>query len=325
MKKALITGITGQMGSYLTELLLAKGYTVYGIIRRSSTFGDERLRHLYPSELEPLGPGAGLYALYGDLSDGTRLAELIYDIKPDEIYNLGAQSDVRVSYDEPIYTSDIVALGAARVLEAIRKGGLRCKYYQASSSECFGSSPPPQNEETPFKPISPYAVSKCFAFNMTVNYRKAYNMFAANGILFNTESPRRFAAGVTRKITKAIANIKKGTQSVLYLGNLDSKRDWSFAGDMVEAIWLIMQHERPDDFCVGSGESHSVKEFLDEAFGYAGLDWHQYVKQHQRYFRPLDPEDLRADCSKAKRVLGWEPKVTFKELVRMMVNADLEE
>lgn len=319
--KALITGITGQDGSYLAELLLAKGYEVHGIIRRASTFNTGRIEHLYQ---DPHEPNRRLILHYGDLADGSRLTNLIYDIKPDEIYNLAAQSHVRVSFDEPEYTGDIVALGTTRLLEALRRSGVKAKFFQASSSEMYGDAPSPQNEDTPFRPRSPYAVAKVYSFWMCRNYREAYGLFLCNGILHNHESPRRGSTFVTRKITQALAHILAGKQQYLYLGNLEAKRDWGFAPEYMEAAWLMLQQDEPDDFCIGTGESHSVKEFLEEAFSYQGLDWREYVRIDPRYFRPTEVEMLLADARKAKRILGWEPKVTFKELVRIMVDADIK-
>jgi len=321
MKKAFITGITGQDGSYLAELLLAKGYEVHGLIRRASTFSTSRIDHLY---VDPHEPGAKLFLHYGDLSDASRLTNLIYNIRPDEIYHLGAQSHVRVSFDMPEYTGDITSLGTTRILEAIRKGGLKAKFYQASSSEMFGSAPPPQNENTPFHPRSPYAAAKVYAYWMTVNYREGYNLFTCNGIMFNHESPRRGQTFVTRKITRAIAEILAGRQRYLYLGNLEAKRDWGYAPEYVEAMWLMLQQDKPNDFVLGTGECKSVKEFLEEAFKYVGLDWEKYVRIDPRYFRPTEVELLLADSGKAKAKLGWEPKVTFQELVRIMMDADME-
>ena len=321
MKKAFITGITGQDGSYLAELLLCKGYEVHGLIRRSSTFSTSRIDHIY---VDPHEPGAKLFLHYGDLSDGTQLTNLIYSISPDEIYHLGAQSHVRVSFDTAEYTGDIVALGTTRILEAIRQSGIKARFYQASSSEMFGDSAPPQSEQTPLRPRSPYAVAKVYAFWMTRNYRDGYGLFAANGILFNHESPRRGETFVTRKITRAIANITARKQKYLYLGNLEAKRDWGYAPEYVEAMWLMLQQDEPDDYVIGTGETHSVKEFLAEAFGYAGLDWQECVKTDPRCFRPLETELLIANASKAKEKLGWEPRVTFKELARIMVDADMQ-
>lgn len=321
MKKTLITGITGQDGSYLAEFLLDKGYEVHGLIRRSSTFSTSRIDHIY---VDPHDPKAKLFLHYGDLSDSSQLTNWVYNIKPDEIYHLGAQSHVRVSFDTAEYTGDIVALGTTRILEAIRQSGIKAKFYQASSSEMFGASLPPQNERTPFQPRSPYAVAKVYAFWMAKNYREAYGLFACNGILFNHESPRRGETFVTKKITRAIANILAGTQKHVYLGNLEAKRDWGYAPEYVEAMWLVLQQDKPDDYVIGTGETHSVKEFLIEAFGYAGLDWQEHVKTDPRYFRPLEVETLIADATKAKQKLGWAPKVTFKDLVRVMVDADME-
>ena len=321
MTKALITGITGQDGSYLAELLLAKGYEVHGLIRRSSTFSTSRIDHIY---VDPHEPGARLFLHYGDLSDSTQLTNLIYNVRPDEIYHLGAQSHVRVSFDTAEYTGEVVALGTTRILEAIRHSGIKAKFYQASSSEMFGASASPQNEQTPFCPRSPYAVAKVYAYWMAENYRDGYGLFATNGILFNHESPRRGETFVTRKITRAIAYIIAKKQRYLYLGNLEAKRDWGYAPEYVNAMWLMLQQDKPNDYVIGTGETHSVKEFLFEAFSYAGLDWQEHLKIDQRYFRPLEVDLLVADASKAKKELGWEPRVTFKELVRIMVDADME-
>jgi GDPmannose 4,6-dehydratase len=322
MPKALITGITGQDGSYLVELLLSKGYEVHGLIRRASTFNTGRLGHIY---IDPHLPGARMFLHYGDLSDSGQLTNLIYNVHPDEIYHLGAQSHVRVSFDIPEYTGDITGLGTTRILEALRRSGIKARYYQASSSEMFGASPPPQSEKTPFYPRSPYGAAKVYSYWMAVNYREGYGMYASNGILFNHESPRRGETFVTRKITRAIAAIKTGKQKELFLGNLDARRDWGFAYEYVQAMWNMLQHDRGDDFVVGTGQSNSVREFVEEAFSYAGMDWKQYVKIDQKYFRPTEVEYLFADASKARKLLGWEPKVTFKELVRIMVDADMEE
>ena len=322
MKKALITGITGQDGSYLTEFLLEKGYTVYGIIRRSSSFNTARIDHIYE---DPHQRGARLHLVYGDLNDASSLNKVIRTIRPDEIYHLGAQSHVRVSFDVPEYTGEITALGTVRLLEAIRESGLETKFYNASSSEMFGSAPPPQNESTPFQPRSPYAAAKVYAHWMTVNYRDGYNLFAANGILFNHESPRRGETFVTRKVTKAAARIKLGIQDKLFLGNLDARRDWGFAGDYIQAIWRILQQPMAADYVIATGETHSVREFLDEAFGYLDLDWNKYVEIDQRYYRPTEVDVLKGDFSKAKRELQWEPKVHFKQLVRMMIDHDLQD
>ncbi len=321
VKKALITGITGQDGSYLAELLLEKGYEIYGIIRRASTFNTARIDHLYT---DPHKEGRRLLLEFGDLSDSGRLTNLIRNIKPDEIYNLAAQSHVRVSFDLPEYTGDIDALGTIRLLEAIRQSGIDTKFYQASSSEMFGNSPPPQNEDTPFRPRSPYGIAKAYAYWITVNYREAYDIFACNGILFNHESPRRGETFVTRKITAAATRIKLGIKDKIYLGNLDAKRDWGYAKDYVEAMWLMLQQDEPEDFVIATGESHSVKEFLDETFTYLDIDWTDYVEIDPYYFRPTEVEVLRGDSSKALKKLGWKPKVGFKELVKIMVDADLE-
>lgn len=323
LKKALITGITGQDGSYLTELLLSKGYEVHGLIRRASTFNTRRIDHIY-SDPHNNGNKVHLYLHYGDLSVGETLLEVIYNIKPDEVYNLAAQSHVKVSFEMPEYTGDITGLGTVRILEAIRKSGIETRFYQASTSEMFGSAKPPQNEHTPFEPRSPYAIAKVYSYWITRNYREGYKLFASNGILFNHESSRRGETFVTRKITRALAAIKAGTQSTLYLGNLDSKRDWGYAPEYVEAMWMMMQQPEPEDFIIGTGESHSVREFLDEAFGYAGLKWQDHVQIDPRYFRPTEVDFLQADAGKAKKELGWEPRVKFHELVRIMVDADLQ-
>jgi len=321
MKKALITGITGQDGSYLAELLLAKGYEVHGIIRRASSFNTDRIDHLYNDKDVY---GVKLFLHFGDLADSTNLIKLLYGVQPDEIYNLAAQSHVRVSFDIPEYTADITALGAVRILEAIRETGLKARFYQASSSEMFGKvSETPQNENTPFYPRSPYAASKVFAHWATINYRESYGMFASGGILFNHESPRRGETFVTRKITSAIARIKAGKQNKLFLGNLDAKRDWGYAKEYVEAMWLMLQQDKPEDYVIATGETHSVRDFLDEAFSYVGIDWHDYVELDPRYLRPAEVDELVGDARKAKRAFGWEPKVTFKELVRLMVDADM--
>jgi GDPmannose 4,6-dehydratase len=321
MKKALITGITGQDGSYLTELLLSKGYAVFGIIRRSSSFNTGRIDHLYQ---DPHDPEPRMRLVYGDLNDGSSLNKLIRTVQPDEIYNLGAQSHVRVSFDVPEYTGEVTALGTIRLLEAIRETGVKTKFYQASSSEMYGNAPSPQSEKTPFEPRSPYAAAKLYAHWMTVNYREGYRMFACNGILFNHESPRRGETFVTRKISRAVARIKLGRQNKVFLGNLEARRDWGYAGDYVEAIWLMLQQPEPDDYVIATGETHSVRDFLDEAFGYVQLDWHKHVEIDPRYYRPTEVDLLLGDASKARRKLGWKPKVTFRQLVRMMVDADLE-
>lgn len=321
-KKALITGITGQDGSYMAELLLAKGYEVHGLIRRASTFNTRRIDHLYtdPHEAE-----TKLFLHFGDLADSGQLNHLIYNIQPDEIYHLAAQSHVRVSFDIPEYTGDITGLGVTRILEAIRSSGIPTKFYQASSSELFGSSPPPQNEMTPMRPQSPYAAAKLYSYWVVRNYREGYGIFATNGILFNHESPRRGETFVTRKITRALARIKLGLQKKLYLGNLEARRDWGYAPDFVEAMWLMLQHEAPEDFVIATGESHSVREFLEEAFSYLDLDWREFVEIDQRYFRPTEVDLLQGDARKARELLGWQSKVTFRELVRIMVDADLQD
>ena len=319
--RALITGITGQDGSYLAELLLSKGYEVHGLIRRSSTFNTDRIDHLYQ---DPHSPGTKLHLHYGDLSVSGQMADLVYNIQPNEIYHLGAQSHVRVSFDMPEYTGDVTGLGTVRLLEAIRKTGVKTKFYQASSSEMFGSAPAPQNERTPFEPRSPYAAAKVYSYYVVKNYREGYNIFASNGILFNHESPRRGETFVTRKITRAATRIKLGLQEKLYLGNLEAKRDWGFAGDFVEAMWLILQEDEPDDFVIATGETHSVREFAERAFQKLGLDYQEYVEIDQRYFRPTETDVLLGDSTKARKKLGWEPKVTFYQLIDMMIEADLE-
>jgi len=348
MKKALITGITGQDGSYLAELLLSKGYEVHGIIRKASTFNTGRIDHIY---VEPHTEGVRFYLHYGDLSDPGALTPLIYEIKLEEIYHLGAQSHVRVSFDMPEYTGDITALGTTRLLEAIRKSGIKTKFYQASSSEIFGAATPPQNEKTPFYPRSPYACAKVYAHWMTVNYREAYKLFACNGILFNHESPRRGETFVTRKITRALSNILKGNQKKLYLGNLYAKRDWGFAPEYVEMMWLMLQQDEPDDYVIGTGESHSVKEFVEKAFSYVGIElewkgkgieqkgivksvaskWSHILKTgdviieiDSKYFRPTEVECLQADITKARKKLGWEPRITFEELIKIMTDYDMK-
>lgn len=325
MKKALITGITGQDGSYLAELLLAKGYEVHGIVRRSSSFSTGRIDHLYH---DPHEKGVKLYLHYGDVSDGTGLRQIIEKVQPDELYNLAAQSHVRVSFDQPEYTADVVATGTLRLLDALRDysmaGGKTVRFYQAGSSEMFGAAAPPQNESTPFYPRSPYAVAKVAAYWFAVNYREAYGMFIANGILFNHESPRRGETFVTRKITRAVGRIKKGLQDKLYLGNLDAKRDWGFAGDYVEAMWSMLQADEPSDFVVATGKTYSVREFLEAAFGYAGLDWQRHVEIDPRYFRPTEVDCLLGDPARAAKVLGWTARTSFEELVRMMVDHDME-
>jgi GDPmannose 4,6-dehydratase len=319
MKKALITGITGQDGSYLAELLLSKGYEVTGVVRRSSSLNTERLDNVYQ---DPHVPDYRLRLVYGDLDDGSSLANLVKRIRPDEIYNLGAQSHVRVSFDVPEYTVNTVALGTLRLLEALRELGRDCRFYQASSSEMYGASKPPQNEATPLQPRSPYACAKVFAHQLCQNYREAYGLFIASGILFNHESPRRGIPFVTRKITRAAARIKHGLEKKLFLGNLDAKRDWGFAGDYVEAMWLMLQQPTPDDYVIATGEAHSVREVLDVAFGALGLDWQPYVEIDPRYFRPTEVDHLCGDASYARAKLGWKPKVQFRELIEMMVRAD---
>src|SRR3989338_4630526 len=320
-KKALISGITGQDGSYLSEFLLKKGYTVYGLIRRSSSFNTARIDHLYQDLHEK---NVRLRLVYGDLNDASSLNRIIKTIKPDEIYNLAAQSHVKVSFEIPEYTGEIAALGTTRLLDAIRDSGIKTKFYQASSSEMFGNAKDnPQSEKTTFYPRSPYGAAKVYAHWITVNYREAYNIFACNGILFNHESPRRGETFVTRKITMGLARIKHGVQDKLYLGNLEAKRDWGFAGDYVEAMWLMLQQNKPDDYVIATGQTHSVREFLQEAFEYVDLDWKKYVAIDQKYFRPTEIDCLIGDSSKARRVLKWKPKVNFKQLVRMMVDADM--
>ncbi|MCH8310423.1 MAG: GDP-mannose 4,6-dehydratase [Chloroflexi bacterium] len=321
MERALITGNTCQDGSYLAEFLLARGVHVHGLIRRASTFNTSRIDHLYQ---DPHEKDARLFLHYGDLSNSEQLTNLIYNVKPDHIYHLGAQSHVRVSFDTPEYTGDVTGLGTTRLLNAIQVSGIKTRFYQASSSEMFGNSPPPQSEVTPFQPRSPYAVAKVYAYWMVVNYRTGYNQFASNGILFNPESPRRGETFVTRKVTRAIARILAGRQDKLYMGNLDSRRDWGYAPEYVEAMWMMMNQDSPDDFVVGTGDTHSVEEFVNEAFAYVDLDWHEYVEFDERYSRPTEVDLLRADTSKARDVLGWEPRVGFRELVSIMVDADME-
>jgi GDPmannose 4,6-dehydratase len=348
MKRALITGITGQDGSYMAELLLSKGYEVHGIIRRASTFNTHRIDHIY---VDPHEKDARFFLHYGDLSDSGTVTRIVYEVDPDEIYHLGAQSHVRVSFELPEYTGEITALGTTRILEAVRKSGRRIRFYQASSSEMFGASPPPQSEKTPFYPRSPYAAAKLYAHWMTVNYREAYGVFACSGILFNHESPRRGETFVTRKVTRAVANILRGSQKRLYLGNLNAKRDWGFAPEYMEVVWLMMQQEVPEDYVIGTGESHSVREFVESAFSYAGVEiewrgrgvnekgivksvepvWDGVVKVGDviieidpRYFRPTEVEHLRADITKARQMLGWEPRTSFYELVKIMVDYDMK-
>ena len=320
MRRALITGVTGQDGSYLAEFLIAKRYQVHGLKRRSSSFNTDRVDHLYRDFHES---GAQLFLHYADLTDPISLAGLLNEIRPDEIYNLGAQSHVKVSFETPEYTGDVVGLGTLRLLESIRRTGLKCRFYQASSSEMFGSTPPPQDESSPFHPRSPYACAKAFAHQCTVNYRESYGMHASCGILFNHESPRRGETFVTRKITRAVAHIKLGMQEKLFLGNLDARRDWGYAPDYVRAMWLMLQQDKPGDYVIGTGEMHSVREFVERAFAAAGLDWRDWVAIDPRYYRPAEVDALQADFSKARSVLGWEPEVTFAELVPLMVEADL--
>ncbi len=320
MPTALVTGITGQDGSYLAELLLDKGYEVHGIVRRSSSFNTDRIDHLYR---DPHETGVRLFNHFGDLSDPVSLTRLLYQIRPDEIYHLGAQSHVRVSFDIPEYTFDVTAAGTLRLLEAIREAGVSTRFYQASSSEMFGAAPPPQSEATPFHPRSPYAVAKVAAYWATVNYREAYGLFACNGLLFNHESPRRGETFATRKVTRAVARIRAGLQDKLFMGNLDAKRDWGYAPDFVEAMWLMLQADEPDDFVVATGETHTVREFVEAAFAHGGLDWRDHVEIDPRYFRPSEVDVLLGDPSKARDELGWRPRVTFGELVRLMVDADV--
>jgi len=322
MKKALITGITGQDGSFLAELLLAKGYEVHGIVRRSSSFNTERLEPIYQ---DPHAPNYKLRLHYGDLEDGSALANLVTKIAPDELYNLAAQSHVRVSFDIPEYTVSTVAVGTLRLLEAIRELGTKCRFYQASSSEMYGSSPAPQHEHTPFQPRSPYACAKVFAHQLCQNYRDAYGLYIACGILFNHESHRRGVPFVTRKITRAAARIKHGLDKKLFLGNLDAKRDWGYAGDYVEAMWMMLQQDKPDDYVIATGEAHTVRDVLDVAFGTLGLDWQPYVELDPRYLRPTEVDHLCGDYSKARDQLGWKPKVTFRELITKMVQSDEED
>ncbi|KQQ95837.1 GDP-mannose 4,6 dehydratase [Leifsonia sp. Leaf325] len=319
-KRALITGITGQDGSYLAELLLSKGYEVHGLIRRSSTINTSRIDHVYQ---DPHESGARLFLHYGDLTDGSRLVTLLDQIKPDEVYNLAAQSHVRVSFDEPEYTGDTTGLGSTRLLEAIRMTGLHCRFYQASSSEMFGATPPPQNEDTPFWPRSPYGVAKVYSYWITRNYREAYGMFAVNGILFNHESPRRGDTFVTRKITRAVARIAAGTQSELFMGNLDAVRDWGYAPEYVEAMWRMLQHDEPTDYVVATGTNYTVRDFLQLSFEHVGLDWEKYVRFDERYLRPTEVDALVGSAAKAEELLGWVPKVLTPELARIMVDADI--
>ena len=320
MKRALITGITGQDGSYLAEFLLSKDYEIHGIVRRSSSFNRSRIDHLHR---DPHLPETRLFLHYGDLADSGQLTEIIYNIKPDEIYHLAAQSHVRVSFDLSEYTGDITGLGTTRLLEAIRRSGITTKYYQASSSEMFGSAPPPQNENTPFQPRSPYATAKAYSHWMVRNYREGYGLFACNGILFNHESPRRGETFVTRKISLAVADILGGREAKLYLGNLDAKRDWGYAPEYVEVMWRMLQQERPDDYVIGTGETHSVREFIEEAFSYVRLDWQDHVVIDPRYLRPTEVDELRADCRHAREKLNWRPRIGFSDLIKIMVDHDL--
>lgn len=320
-KRALITGITGQDGSYLAELLLRKKYEVHGVIRRSSSFNTSRIDHIYQ---DPHDKDVALHLHYGDVTDSNTMYKLLEDIKPDEIYNLAAQSHVRVSFDLPEYTMSTVGLGAVRILEAIKDLKLKTKFYQASSSEMYGNAPAPQNEKTPFEPRSPYAIAKLTAHHTTQNYREAYGIFAVSGILFNHESPRRGETFLTRKVTMAVANILAGNQDKLFLGNLDAKRDWGYAPEYVQAMWLMMQQKKADDYVVATGETHSVQEFVETAFELAGLNWKRYVKIDPRFYRPSEVNELLGDARKAKKVLGWSPKVKFAELVRIMLNSDLK-
>jgi GDPmannose 4,6-dehydratase len=322
MKKALVTGTTGQDGSYLTEFLLDKGYEVHGLKRRASSFNTDRVDHIFRDLHET---DNRFFLHFADLTDGSSLSSLLHDLKPDEIYNLGAQSHVKVSFDIPEFTADVVACGTLRLLEAMRQTGVKCHFYQASSSEMFGSAPPPQRETTVFHPRSPYACAKVFGHNITVNYRESYGVHASSGILFNHESPRRGETFVTRKITRAVARIKHGLQRKLFLGNLDARRDWGYAPDYVRAMWLMLQQETPDDFVIGTEEAHTVREFVELAFTSADLDWREFVEVDPRYFRPAEVDHLLADASKARKILGWEPTVTFKELVQIMVESDMFE
>ena len=319
-KRAMITGITGQDGSYLAELLLAKDYEIHGLIRRASTFNTERIGHLYQ---DPHEAGARLFLHYGDLSNSEQLTNLIYNIQPDEVYHLGAQSHVKVSFEMPEYTGNVTGLGTTRLLEAIRQSKIKTRFYQASSSEMYGDAPPPQNELTPFQPRSPYAAAKVYAYHICRNYREQ-GLWAANGILFNHESSRRGETFVTQKIARSVAKILAGKQDKVYLGNLEARRDWGYAPEYVEVMWQILQQDRPDDYVIGTGETHSVKEFLEEAFAHVGLDWQAHVAIDPRYLRPTDVSNLVADASKARRELGWEPRVRFRDLVRIMVDAAIE-
>ena len=321
MPKAFITGITGQDGSYLAEFLLSKGYEVHGMIRKSSTFNTERIDHIYQ---DPHDPKRRLFLHYGDLSNAEMVSYLIWNVQPDEVYHLGAQSHVKVSFSMPVYTGNVTGLGTARILEAIRSSGVKARFYQASSSELFGESPPPQSEDTPFRPRSPYAIAKLYSYWMTVNCREAYDLFAVNGILFNHESPRRGPTFLSRKVTIAVARIKAGLQDKLYLGNLDARRDYGYAPEYVEAMWKMLQQEKPNDYVIGTGNAPTMREFVQEVFSYAGLDWQEYVEIDPRYFRPTEVDFLLADASKARKILEWEPKITYKQLARIMLDADME-
>jgi len=321
MPRALITGITGQDGSYLAEFLLSKGYEVHGMIRKASTFNTGRIDHIYQ---DPHRQEARMFLHYGDLASAEVLTNLIYNVQPDEIYNLGAQSHVKVSFEMPEYTGTVTGLGTVRILDAIRRSGIEARFYQASSSEIFGNSEPPQNENTPFRPRSPYAIAKAYAYWITVNYRESYEMFAVNGILFNHESPRRGETFLTRKVTRAVAHILAGMQSKLYLGNLDSRRDYGYAPEYVEMMWHMLQHEVPDDFVIGTGIAPTMREFVQEAFSYVDLDWQEYVEIDPRYYRPAEVDYLQADAKKARQVLDWNPKITYKDLARIMIDADMQ-
>ena len=321
MPKALITGITGQDGSFLAEYLLAKGYEVHGLIRKSSTFNTERIDHIYQ---DPHDPTARLLLHYGDLTNSEQLTNLVYNLRPDEIYHMGAQSHVMVSFEMPEYTGQVTGLGTTRILEAVRRSGIQVRYYQASSSEMFGDAPPPQNEQSLFRPRSPYAIAKVYGYWMAANYREAYDMFTVNGILFNHESPRRGATFLSRKVTRAVARIKAGLQDKVYLGNLKSRRDYGYTPEYVEVMWKMMQLDSPSDYVIGTGVAPTIGEFVEEAFSYAGLDWKEHVEIDARYFRPTEVDVLVADAAKAERELEWNPKITFKPLVRIMVDADLE-
>ncbi len=321
MPKALVTGITGQDGSYLAELLLSKGYEVHGLIRKSSTFNTERIDHIYR---DPHDPETKLFLYYGDLSNSEQLTNLVYNVRPDEIYHMGAQSHVQVSFDMPEYTGQVTGLGTTRILSAVKRSGIQTRFYQASSSEMFGDSPTPQSEDTPFRPRSPYAIAKVYAYWMAANYREAYDLFAVNGILFNHESPRRNGTFLSRKVTRAVARIKAGLQDKLYLGNLESRRDYGYTPEYVEVMWKMLQQDRPDDFVVGTGVAPKIQEFVEEAFTYADLDWQEHVEIDPRYFRPTEVDSLLADPTKARKELDWNPKITYTQLVRIMVDADME-